>query len=230
MDGIGHRLRTPWGPRARTVLALAAGALAAACGGDFTGSDGGLDRAEASELATVMAGQAGRVMLEQVEEAPDAGAGVEISSDVLFNRGASCPGGGTVSVTGSVGRRSSADEDRMTLDFGASLIHDGCSVRLGDRNVTLAGAPRVGLQAVFALDGSELAGPQETRLEGRIRWSGSEASERPCRVDLTTTLSTRDDSLRVEGEVCGVPVDRTAGAPAVQDDPGAAPGQAAAGT
>lgn len=193
--------------RALVVSALAL--AAAACGGDFTGADDGLRPSEAGELATVMAEQTSRVFLAQVVEAPDPSAGVEISSQVLFDRGAACPGGGSAAVTGSVGRSSSVGDDRMTLDFSASLVHDSCAVRVGGRNVTVAGDPAVGLEALFERRGAELAGPQETRLEGRIRWSGRRGSGGSCRVDLTTTVSAIRGSLTTSGRVCGIEVDRT---------------------
>lgn len=193
----------------RALAAAAALATVVACGGEFTGADDGLRPAEAEELATVMAEQASRVFLAQVAEAPDPTFDVEVSSQVLFDRGSACPGGGSAAVTGSVARSSSAGDDRMTLDFDASLVHDSCSVRAGGRSLTLAGDPAVGLEALFERRGADLAGPQETRLEGRIRWSGARGAEGSCRVDLTTTVRGEEGTLSASGRLCGVEVDRT---------------------
>lgn len=204
MSGIRRQPRTGRA-LAAAVLVLAVGA----CGGDFTSADDGLRPEEAAELATVMAEQASRVFLAQVAEAPDPTIDVEVSSQVLFDRGSACPRGGSAAVTGSVGRSSAAGDDRMTLDFSASLVHDSCSVRVGGRSLTLVGDPSVGLEALFERRGAELSGPQETRLQGRIRWSGGRGSEGSCRVDLTTTVSAEGGDLSASGRLCGIEVDRT---------------------
>lgn len=225
MSGDGRQLCAVRG-LAAAVLAVAA----AACGGDFTSADEALGHEEAGDLATVMARQASRVFLAQVAEAPDPTIGVEISSQVLFDRGAACPRGGSAAVTGSVTRSSPADEDSMSLDFRASLVHDSCAVRLDGRSVDLEGDPAVRLEALFERLGDELAGPQETRLDGRVRWSDARGAAGSCEVDLTTTVRADRGTLRAAGRVCGFAVDRTvdisspadgAGAPAVSGgDPG----------
>ena len=199
-------------PPDRTGRTLAMAALivaTVACGGDFTSTGDGIRPEEAGDLATVMADQASRVFLAQVAEAPDPTVGVEISSQVLFDRGSACPRGGSAAVTGSVARSSPSGDDRMTLDFRASLVHDSCAVRVGGRSVALVGDPAVALEALFERRGAELAGPQETRLEGRIRWAGSRAGGSSCRVDLTTTVSAERGTLTAAGRVCGIEVDRT---------------------
>lgn len=204
-------------PAARTarrivVLALA-GLAASGCGGDFTAVDQGLDDAEAAELATVMAAQAGRVLAAQVEKAPRPDLDVEISSQLLFDRGSVCSRGGSASVTGRVTRESARDDDRMTLDFRASLVHDSCAVGVGNRTVTLTGAPAVGLEALFERRGLEFEGPQEASLEGQIRWSAADGAGSTCEVDLTTTLTEDGTSLTAAGRMCGVEIDRTTRAP-----------------
>lgn len=193
----------------RALAAAAALVTMVACGGEFTGADDGLRPAEAEELATVMAEQASRVFLAQVAEAPDPTSDVEISSHVLFDRGSACPRGGSAAVTGSVEQSSSVGDDRMTLSFDASLVHDSCSVRAAGRSLTLAGDPVVDLAASFERRGADLAGPQETRLEGRIRWSGARGDGGSCRVNLTTTVNGEEGTLSASGRLCGIDVDRT---------------------
>lgn len=205
MTGIERSIRI-----ARQSLAAAAAlALAAGCGGDFTGAGDALRDAEAGDLATLMARQTSRVMLAQAEEAPSPGGTVPVSSELIFDRGAACPRGGSAAVTGRVASSSTVEEDLLTLDFRASLVHDSCEVRLGDRSVTLVGAPAVGLDAVFERRGDRLSGPQEARLNGQIRWTAAGGVGAACQVELTTTLSVEQKSLAASGRVCGVAVDRT---------------------
>lgn len=204
MKGIWRQL---WPGRALSAAALAV--AMGACGGDFTGADDGLGLEGAGDLATLMAEQASRVFLAQVAEAPNPTTGVEISSQVLFDRSSACPSGGSAAVTGSVARSSPADDERMTLDFRASLVHDSCAVRVGGRSVDLVGDPAVGLEALFERQGAELEGPQETRLNGRVRWAGARGDSGSCEVDLITTVRADRGTLTATGRVCGLEVDRT---------------------
>lgn len=203
------------------VLALA-GLSASGCGGDFTALDQGLGDAEAAELATVVAEQAGRVLVAQVDKAPRPDLDVEISSQLLFDRESVCSRGGSASVTGRVTRESARDDDRMTLDFRATLVHDSCAVDVGKRTVTMKGAPAVGLEALFERRGPEFEGPQEASLEGQIRWSAADGAGSTCEVDLTTTLTEDRTSLTAAGRMCGIGVDRTIRAP---PSPGIRPGR-----
>ena len=194
------------------TLAAAAGAALLACGGNFTGSDDALRQGEAGELATIMAEQVSRVMVAQVEEAPRSDTEVEVSSQLLFQRGGACPRGGSAVVTGSVSRSSPVGDDLLTLDFRASLVHDSCGVNLGGRGVTLVGEPDVTVEGTFERDKSELVGPQHTRLTGGIRWApagSANASGGACEVDLETTLADEGKSLRAAGRVCGFEVDQS---------------------
>lgn len=205
MSGIRRGLRSVL----RLSLAAALGTSLWACGGDFTGSGDEIRRGEAADLAGLVAEQARRVMVAQVEEAPDPDGGVEISSEVLFSRGAACPAGGSVSVTGSVDRDSPVGDDRLTLNFRASVVHDSCTVRLDGRSVTLVGAPGVNLDALFERRGSTFDGPQVTRLDGRLQWSDASGAGDACAVDLESTLSESGESLTTVGRLCGFEVDRS---------------------
>lgn len=200
----------PVGPT-RTVrpmlAALAVTAIACGGGDEATSLGADLNRDEARSLADLFADQASTVLEAHAEEAPDPDSPLDLSDEVLFSRGAACPGGGSVTVAGRVARESAEDEPSMTLDFSLSLVHDSCEITGGDRRIVVTGAPGISGEAHYEKTSQGLDGPQTASVEGNLRWSASDGESGRCEVAIETTLDPAPGTLHVSGSVCGVDVD-----------------------
>lgn len=187
--------------------------LAAGCGGEGpTDSDGTLGADEAAELAAAVAGQAGGVLASRTDEAGPAG-GAQADSpplggSILFSRARACRLGGQATMAGRLSRSYAPEGQLLTVDFSMTVVHDGCVVGSGRRELTLTGAPGLDVQAAYRQVEGRLDGPQRASVKGEVDWTSGAASG-SCRISLETVLDPAAGTLSVTGDACGFPVDRT---------------------
>lgn len=109
---------------------------------------------------------------------------------------AACPLGGTISLT-------YADTYSVDANGTGSMVVDysytprGCVVSVGNRNVTVNGAPTLAMHLSANFVAGSIVGDMSIRETGGFSWSGGN-----CAVDYTATYNA-NGSYRSSGTVCG---------------------------
>jgi hypothetical protein len=197
------------------VAALAACITLAACDGSTGPDEEEISAATAEDLATFV-----------VDLDASGGAAYGMTSDPrtgshTFTRSASCPAGGTHSMSGS--STSSFDPDTRVLSttWSHTQTHDDCAVihkrRDGQETKSV-------IDGAVTVTGSASYELPETRGEPRkiLSWSSKRAGSttttigentRTCAIDVTETYDPATNTFTIEGVMCGreINVTRTPG-------------------
>lgn len=185
-----------------TVVALAA------CSDDSVGPNP-LTEAQARELVGAIFSQSFAQALAYQPapaQAPDGPATVTISETVEAT--APCPGGGQVSVTGTVDGQTDDQTGAGQIDFAMSLVHSSCVVQ-GEQGTqfTLTADPGLDFDFSMTTDGEQNASFSGSILGG-VAWSTESTQGSTCSFsyDFSGESSQTGFSFQTNGTVCGIEV------------------------
>lgn len=191
-------------------LVLTATVVALAACSDDSVSPSSLTEAEAQELVGAIFSQSFVQALgyqSAPAQIPDGPAMATISETV--EAAAPCPGGGEVSVTGSVDGQTDDQTGAGQIDFTMSLVHASCVVQ-GDQGTqfTLTGDPGLDFDFTMTTDGEQNASFSGSILGG-VAWSTVSKQGSTCSFsyDFSGESSQTGFSFQTSGSVCGIEVD-----------------------
>lgn len=208
----GRRGRTPDGA---ALVVGGCALLALGCGGGDgpTDSDEQLSAGESADLAAAVAEQAETSLVARTEESAPAGSAGEddtpLGGSILFSRTRACSLGGAATMAGRAKRSFEPDSRELTVNVSMTIVHDSCVVRSASRTLTLTGSPGLDVQADYRRLEGRLDGPQRATVRGDVEWRTEGRKSGRCRISVETVLDPADTTLSVQGETCGVAVDRT---------------------
>lgn len=201
------------------VLAALAAIATGACQDGAGPGESGIDRAEAMQIAALLAastetaagasltsqGQAsdsGSAMTPDASDASDASDG---SGSFTHSHESShpCPGGGTVALSFTLSGNWDQAEQALQLDLDGSQTHAGCIVTLDGVTFTIDGAPALDFTASLAVANGQPTGPFSHGVDGAFNWSASDGRSGSCNVLVSTTTDLLARQRTVQGEVCG---------------------------
>jgi len=201
-----------------SALTLAALALVAGCSDDTVAPPaGGTADVSASELADVVLQTdllTEQVVNEQLAAmstvAPSTtgdGGGVSGTRTVTFSRSRACPGGGQMSMAGTLIRTFDADTGVMEAESSGTRTRDDCTFARGETTIT------VNAQSQWdsfrrRVDGVP-DGLQTSHYYGSKHVVRSDGHERSCEFDVTVVRDPATHSRTLDGFVCGTEVHRT---------------------
>ncbi len=191
-----------------TLAALAALA-ATACDQSPAGVDpGGLSAADAAALAPEY-DQLGDVMFEG-HGAPSYSASADAApsfaaqtATTTFTRTRTCPGGGGVTVAGTVVNTWDREARTASHDYGATRTEDDCVLpaRRGEGTLTIDGNPNTAITSHWSI-ASGVPGVRTRTAKGSFTWTRSTGQSGTCTVDLTSTWDPAARTYTLEGTFC----------------------------
>lgn len=185
------------------VLACAAALALAACGDPVSTGDP-LTAEEASFLAEEIAGPSFDTMggTTQPQAAGPAGASTAQPPFAFnFNASDSCDGGGTVTVSGTIGGNID-DAGTGTLAIDITEVFTNCRVTRNTQEFIVSSDPNIELSGDFRFENGAPVGNQQFGFEGAFTWQSGERSG-GCQVEFSATFNPTTESGTVSGKVCG---------------------------
>jgi hypothetical protein len=192
------------------VAALAGSVTLAACDGSTGPEDDDLSAASAADLATFVVG---------LDASGGTAYGMAMdprTGSQTFTRSATCPAGGTHSMSGSSTSSFDATTRVLSTTWTHTQTHDDCAVihRRGDQQIkaVIDGTVAVNGSASYQLP--ETAGQGRTILSYSSKRVGSTTTTvgdrtRTCEIDVAQTYDPGAGTFTITGTMCGRQVNTT---------------------
>jgi hypothetical protein len=204
--------------RKSALASLAAAALlAAGCDRNATApAEGALESADVALLAEELDALTGVALSSQIgsfllfSEAPATAAPLPV--DRSFTTTRQCPGGGSVTVAGTVKGETDRATRSLSLETNATRTENACAIptrRAGGATLTVTGNPNVAIRGVHKAVNGQPSGPQTVTHKGAFSWSSSDGRSGSCALDLVSTVDFAALTYSVKGTLCGQTVDVT---------------------
>jgi hypothetical protein len=204
--------------RIRVIPGLVVALGLAACSSDFTSSGDPLTDTEASDLAGIMVNDGfagfGGFSPAAAQPAPAHGQAPADNITIAFDESGPCEGGGSVALAGSLNVEFDEQSEEGSLNFEYTLTPAACVVTAENGKVfTLTGDPNIEADGELELSATGLAG--SLNYNGKFEWSADDGRSGVCGIDLSAEYEFAEvgegsaGSISVEGEVCGVSVNRS---------------------
>ena len=199
-----------------TLAALAA-LTVAACAQSPAGVDpGGLSAADAAALAPEY-DQLGDVMFDGFG-APSYSAGADGAAPsfaaqtvtTTFTRTRTCPGGGDVTVAGTIVNTWDREARTASHDYSAIRTENDCVLpaRRGEGTITIDGNPNTAITSHWSI-ANGVPGVRTRTAKGSFTWTRSTGQSGTCTVDLTATWNPATHTYTLQGTFCNRTIDVT---------------------
>lgn len=201
-----NRRNWTWG------VALAATVVVAAGCEDTTGPVDGFGSDDAAFAALVTDELAGSIVFGLMAGGPSFGLGANAGEARDFSRERDCPGGGTVSIAGTVERVQHGD-GAVSIDVNGAGAWNECTHSRTRDDVTITSI-KTGNFTIVANrkhNNGQPVGNQTSTKAGSFHWTrtnGTETREGDCDFNVTSVRNPDAQKVRITGEICGRTIDR----------------------
>ncbi len=188
----------------KTTALFVIGAFAAACS-DASGPGAQLSQEEAAAVGGQFVGAAAGGVAAGVgtglSPSPAANlAAPPVERSFSFTHSRTCPGGGTLEVSGSMEGTIDRENRSGTITSEATIVATDCVVMHRDRTFTINTVdPGITKMGQIAIENGDHSG--ELTINGQFTWVDGEGVSGTCTIDVTVTI-TPDGRTRTGGKVC----------------------------
>ena len=195
------------------LVCSAALVLAAAACSDSTGVNGGINQADANQLAadidansTIGSGDVGLGAVFSIG-VDQSGASASVTTAPFpinnqFTVTKQCPRGGQVVIAGSVTGTGDRTTHNLTLDANATRTDTNCAFDTRNGVLTLNGNPNLAYTGHLNIVNGALSGLQTQAHKGSFTWARTGGSG-TCDVDITSSYDPSTHTVTVTGSFCG---------------------------
>ena len=195
------------------LVCSAALVLAAAACSDSTGVNGGINQADANQLAadidansTIGSGDVGLGAVFSIG-VDQSGASASVTTAPFpinnqFTVTKQCPRGGQVVIAGSVTGTGDRTTHNLTLDANATRTDTNCAFDTRNGVLTLNGNPNLAYTGHLNIVNGAPSGLQTQTHKGSFTWARTGGSG-TCDVDITSSYDPSTHTVTVTGSFCG---------------------------